>query len=197
MAAEQGSVSRWLGPLQEGDPAAAQQLWERYFHRLVELARRKLPAGCPRETAEDVALSAFDTFCRNAGAGRFPRLDDRDGLWRLLLVLTARKAAHHLRDSRRQKRGGGEVARALGGDAEPGLDAIVGNEPSPAFAAQTAEECRRLLRLLGDPELETIALLKLEGHTLEEIGRKLGYVPRTIKRKMRLIRTLWEREMPP
>jgi hypothetical protein len=37
-----GSVTRWLAPLQEGDPAAVQQLWDRYFHRLVDLARVRL-----------------------------------------------------------------------------------------------------------------------------------------------------------
>jgi hypothetical protein len=25
----EGSVSRWLGPVQEGDPAAVQELWQR------------------------------------------------------------------------------------------------------------------------------------------------------------------------
>ena len=53
--------------------------------------------GCAADE-EDVALSAFDSFCRGDGAGRFPRLDDRDDLWRLLLLLTARKAAHLIRD---------------------------------------------------------------------------------------------------
>src|SRR5262249_10517796 len=102
-----GSVTRWLGQLRTGDPAAAQQLWERYFRRLVGLARKKLQ-GTPRRAAdeEDVALSAFDSFCRNAERGRFPRLADRDSLWRLLMLMTARKAAHLLRDQGRQKRGG-------------------------------------------------------------------------------------------
>src|SRR3954465_6949521 len=95
----EGSVTRWLAPLQAGDPAAAQQLWERYFRRLVGLARTKL-RGAPRRAAdeEDVALSAFDSFCRHAEAGRFPRLADRDSLWRLLVTVTARKAAHQARD---------------------------------------------------------------------------------------------------
>src|SRR5580700_9424491 len=106
MSSDDGSVSRWLAPLQEGDPAAAQQLWERYFQRLVELARKRLRDGPRREAAEDVALSAFDSFCRSAAKGRFPQLSDRDGLWRLLVVITARKAARHIRDTRRQKRGG-------------------------------------------------------------------------------------------
>ena len=40
----EGSVTRWIEALQAGDSAAAQQLWERYFRRLVDLARKKLQA---------------------------------------------------------------------------------------------------------------------------------------------------------
>jgi DNA-directed RNA polymerase specialized sigma24 family protein len=193
MSAE-GSVSRWLGPLQEKDPDAAQQLWERYFHRLVDLACKKLRDMPRREAAEDVALSAFDSFCRGASQRRFPDLADRDSLWRLLVVITARKAAHHSRDARRQKRGGAN-AGPLGGDEEPRLEDVVSREPTPEFAAQAADECRRLFTLLADAELETIARLKMEGYTIEQIAEQLGYVPRTIKRKMRLIRSLWQQEI--
>src|SRR5579883_1417686 len=103
----EGSVTRWLGQLKAGDPQAAQQLWERYFQRLVGLARKKLH-GAKRQVAdeEDVALSAFDTFCRGAEQGRFPRLEDRDNLWNILVLLTARKARHLVRDEGRHKRGG-------------------------------------------------------------------------------------------
>jgi hypothetical protein len=86
--ADDGSVTRWFGQLQAGDQAAAQQLWERYFRRLVGLARLKLrDAPCRSADEEDVALSAFDSFCRNAERGRFPQLADRNNLWRLLVVL--------------------------------------------------------------------------------------------------------------
>lgn len=194
MSSTEGSVSRWLGPLREGDAAAAQQLWELFFHRLVELARKRLRDGPRREAAEDVALSAFDSFCRSAAKGRFPLLADRDGLWRLLVVITARKAARQIRDAHRQKRGGAS-ADQHSGEEQPSLEEIVGREPTPEFAAQAAEECQRLLRLLGDPELESVALQKMEGYTVEHIARQSGYVPRTIKRKLRLIRTLWAREI--
>src|SRR5262245_35365581 len=105
MAAD-GSVTRWLDLVQAGDAGAAQQLWQRYFARLVALARQRI-RHAPRAAAdeEDVALSAFDSFCRNAERGRFPQLMDRDSLWRLLVVITARKAAHLVRDRGRQKRG--------------------------------------------------------------------------------------------
>src|SRR3954463_3922180 len=107
---DHGSVTLWLGALRAGDLDAAQPLWERYFAQLVRLARARLRAT-PRTDAdeEDAALSAFDSFCDGAAHGRFPSLADRDELWRLLVVLTARKAAAQARRQRRQKRGGGRV----------------------------------------------------------------------------------------
>src|SRR5215471_11580657 len=79
----QTGVTHWIGLLQAGDVAAAQPLWERYFARLVELARSRL-RGAGRRVAdeEDVALSAFDSFCRGAMGGRFPRLTDSADLWK-------------------------------------------------------------------------------------------------------------------
>jgi DNA-directed RNA polymerase specialized sigma24 family protein len=194
----EGSVTRWLGQLQAGDEAAVQQLWERYFKRLVGLARKKL-VDAPRRVAdeEDVALSAFDSFCRNAEAGRYPSLADRDSLWRLLVVITARKAAHLKRDETRQKRGGGATpVPDLPADSSEGsvLEQVLSNEPTPEMAAQIAEECQRLLAALNDPELATVALLRMEGHSVEEIAAKLGFAPRSIKRKLQMIRGVWEKE---
>lgn len=196
--ASKGSVSRWLGPLQAGEQAAAQELWERYFRRLVGLARKKLQ-GTKLAVAdeEDVALSAFESFCRGAEAGRFSELTDRRNLWRLLVVLTARKAAHVLRDQVRQKRGGQAVASAEADPPEVELEQIIGREPTPEFAAQVAEECQRLLDRLEDAELRAVAVWKMEGYTHEEIAAKLGCVPRTVDRKLRAIRSLWEQENLP
>src|SRR5262249_5293964 len=98
-----GSVTRWIGRLQANDSTALQHLWERCFSRVVGLARAKL-RGAPRRAAdeEDVVVSAFDSFWRGAREGRFPRLDDRDNLWRLLATLTSRKAFEQVRDERAQ-----------------------------------------------------------------------------------------------
>jgi DNA-directed RNA polymerase specialized sigma24 family protein len=193
-------VTEWIGRLVEGDPTAAQALWERYFHLLVARARRKL-AGTPRVAAdeEDVALSAFDSFCRAAREGRFPRLDDRDDLWRLLLLLTDRKAINQRRHATRQRRGGGKVLDegALSpADSAAGspLTRMASPEPTPEFAATMAETWRRLFGLLRDPELEQVALLKMDGYSLEEIAARLGCVPRTVRRRLQLIRHIWERE---
>src|SRR5215831_17169934 len=102
-----GSITHWIGQLKAGDPVAAQKLWEVYFRRLVGLARKKLQ-GAARRAAdeEDVALSAFASFCRRAERGQFPQLLDRDDLWQLLMVITTRKALNQVQHERRQKRGG-------------------------------------------------------------------------------------------
>src|SRR5690349_9477098 len=93
MMPSDGSITRCIRLIKDGDRAAAQPLWDAYFFRLVGLARARL-RNTPRRAAdeEDVALSAFDSFCRRAEAGQFPRLHDRDDLWQLLFVLTVRKA---------------------------------------------------------------------------------------------------------
>ena len=184
-------VTVWLGRLQAGDPAAARPLFDRYFHRLVGLARTRL-RHAPRRAAdeEDVALSAFDSFCRNAEHGRFPDLADRDSLWRLLASFTLRKAAHLVRDAGRLKRAGG-----TGPDHRSGVPAeALGREPDPGLAAELAEECDRLLAALADPELERVALLRMDGHSVEEVAGQLGCAPRSVKRKLQLIRQIWKGE---
>jgi DNA-directed RNA polymerase specialized sigma24 family protein len=198
-----GSVTHWVGLLKAGDHAAAQPLWEAYCRRLAGLARKKL-GDSPRRAAdeEDVALSAFDSLCRGAAQGRFPLLRDRDDLWHLLVVLTARKAWRQAKHEAREKRGGGRVLAAAdlaAGDtsSDEGLAQAIGQEPAPDFAAQVAEECRLLLDRLGDAELRSIALWKMEGYANEEIAGRLGCAPRTVERKLRRIRVLWSEEAQP
>jgi DNA-directed RNA polymerase specialized sigma24 family protein len=184
-----GSVTRWIHQLQAGNHAAAQPLWKRYYQQMVRLARQKL-RDRPRRAAdeEDAALSAFDSFCRGAEQGKFPRLGDRDSLWPLLVVITARKALDQIQAEGRQKRGGGAVAN------DSGLDQVAGPEPTPEFAAQLTEEYERLLDRLPDAGLRAVAQWKLEGYTNDEIARKLGCVERSVERKLRLVRSLWEGE---
>jgi len=194
-----GSVTNWLKQLEAGDSVAAQRLWERYFRRLVGLARKKIQgAGYASRDEEDVALSAFDSFCRGAEAGRFPRLDDRENLWHLLVVLTGRKAWHLVRDEGRHKRGRAPMSPAetpsgLGNESE--LGQLLSREPTPEFAAQLAEEYQILLDRLADRQLERIAVRKMEGYTNEEIAGELGCTVRTVERKLRIIRANWQREV--
>src|SRR6516164_11673974 len=132
----EGSVTRWVTALKEGDAAAAQPLWERYHRRLVALAREKLRTARRRAAdEEDVVQSAFHSFFEGVARGRFPQLNDRDNLWRLLVVITARKALDQLAHERSKRQGGGTVggeSRIFPGVAErdeAAIEQVVGTEP--------------------------------------------------------------------
>jgi RNA polymerase sigma factor (sigma-70 family) len=200
----EGSVTRWVAALKGGDAAAAQPLWERYHRRLVDLARQKLRASRRREAdEEDVVQSAFHSFFQGVSRGRFPQLNDRDNLWRLLVVITARKALDQLAHERSKRRGGGTApgeSRIYPGEPgwdEAAVEQVVGEEPTPEFAAQVAEQYQRLLDLLGDETLRRVAVWKMEGLTNDEIAGRLDCSRRTVARKLDTIRIIWSKEPAP
>jgi DNA-directed RNA polymerase specialized sigma24 family protein len=200
-----GSITRhYVDFVKSRDQEAAGKPWERYYLRLVRLARAKL-RGTRRTAAdeEDIALSAFNSFFESAARGRYPELEDRDGLWRLLVTITARKAADLAGHERRRKRGGGQVWVAgdlAGGDPRVPRDvlALVASPgPTPEFAALVAEESRRLLGLLQEDTLRPIALDRLAGYHDQEIAERLGCSRRTVMRRLVIIRKIWRKEMTP
>jgi hypothetical protein len=194
MSSPHGSVTTWLGRLKAGDHTAAQELWERYFRRLVGLAGRILPQKVRRTSdEEDAALSAFASFCRCAEHGRFPQLVDRHDVWQVLVVLTARKVHRQAAYAKAQKRGGLAHAETPPPDEDSALEQILSQEPTPQFAAQVAEGYQRLLDALGDDQLRSVAVWKMEGYTNEEIAAKLGRNVRSVERKLHRIRATLER----
>lgn len=194
------SVTQWLDGVKGRESADIQRLWDRYFHRLVRLAAAKLPGHCRRAfDEEDVAISAFQSFCDRAGQGQFPQLNGRDDLWRLLATLTVRKAALMVRHQTRKKRGGGRVVGESGlhpqdpaVTGDHGLVEILSKEPGPDDAARFADVFENLMKKLPDSTLKTIVIRKLEGYTVQEISTELDTSTRTIDRKLKLIRAIWE-----
>jgi RNA polymerase sigma factor (sigma-70 family) len=177
--------------LKRGDRAAAEELWDSYIHRLVALARVRL-GGMARRAAdeEDVALSAFDSLCRRAERGRLARLTDRDDLWRILVLITERKAIDLMRREGRQSRGEGRVV-AFSDVESQRPDDVVDPGLTPEFAAQVVDEFRELLERLGDDSLRSVALAKMEGYTNKQIADRLGCIEQTVERKLRSIRKIW------
>jgi DNA-directed RNA polymerase specialized sigma24 family protein len=146
----QGSITQWLQAAEQGDEQAAQALWERYYTSLLRLARSRLGRRAGLAVDEqDVVLNAFDAFYRGFQSGRFPQINDRHDLWRLLITLTGRKAVDVVRREHRQKRGAGQVIAEADlqpgkdRDARPNLADFIGSEPSPEFALMLAEDLQR------------------------------------------------------
>lgn len=191
-------VTIWLHRMRDADADAADGLWNHYCSRLRVLARSRLPSATRRVYDEDdAAASAFFSLCRGLRDGRFSAVGDRDDLWRLLVVITARKVSHRIRDDGRRKRGGQYlVASIFGGSSQSGgmLD-IEGREPTPEFAAEVAETCDLLFGQLPEDMMREIASKKMEGYSNAEIAADLKIGKRTVERKLNLIREIWNQTL--
>jgi RNA polymerase sigma factor (sigma-70 family) len=196
------SVTEWIQGARVGDESAFQKIWERYYAQLVRLARRRL-ANAPRRAAdeEDIAASAFSRFFRLIVQGRFPESADRDDLWRLLMAITAGKVVDYVRAETSLKRGGGQVRgesafEVQDADSNPfrGIEQIVGDEPTPEFALEVAEQLRSQMDLLADDKLKSIALRKLEGYSNAEIAEQNEYTLGKVEHSLKLIRAKWKQE---
>lgn len=194
----QSALANWLVELRDGESRAMTRLWDLYFSRMVGVARRKM-AGARRQARdeEDIALSAFRSFCLGLRGGRFAGTERGIDLWPLLVTLTINKAIDHLRRENRKKRGGGGSAESVGGAAVPSreLDELLARDPSPGLQLIADESFARLLDALddsGDGQLRTIALLRLEDTSTAGIAAQLGCTVRSVQRKLKTIRAIWE-----
>jgi DNA-directed RNA polymerase specialized sigma24 family protein len=192
-----GSVTMLIAELQAGDDSVAQrEIWERYFRRIITLARMKL-GDSPRasEDEEDIALSALGSLFRGFSDQRFPQLKDRDNLWCLLVTITARKAINQRKRQMAAKRGGAEVKLPIDAGDSGLLQRLIETEIRPDDLVAIQEECQRLMEVLGDDTLRQIARWKLEGWTNAEVATELGIGKRTIERKLELIRSIWSQDI--
>ena len=195
------SVSHWLAGLKTANNDDAQRLWTRYADRLVDLARRKL-GNAPKRVAdeEDIAQSVFNSLCRGAAAGRFAKLENRDDLWWILLAITHQKVVDYKRRETAAKRGGGRIqwdamlATGLS-SCDVTLEHLTSNEPTPEFLAMLDEQHSRLMASLRNDQLRAITGMRIEGYTVIEIAIKLSITPRTVERKLQLIRQRWSEEL--
>lgn len=200
---DDSSVTAYIAGLVEADEEAAQKIWEKYFDKLVRLARSNMRSMQKRETdEEDVALSAMNSFLRGAAEGRFPQLNDREDLWKLLLTCTLRKVSKYRKRQGALKRGKGQVrgesvfAGSGEGDSHRELAAMIASpEPTPEFAAEMSETIEEMLDELHDGTLQRVAVMKLEGYRGREIAEKLGVGEKTIQRKLRRIESKWQRRL--
>jgi len=196
-------VSIWIDQLKNANDSAAEKIWNHFVLRLYQSARKKIqPKTRAVYNEEDAAQSAFQSVCAGVAAGRFPDLYDRDGLWRLLLVITSRKISRRHQHDRRQRR---DVGRNLSNQifangnsdfpTDPN-DHLASREPSPEFAEEFIEACESLFESLDDPQLKQVVCMRMEGRTDSEIAKQLNCSRRTVQRSLEVIRRQCQRQMP-
>ena len=189
MTPSDSSVILVIEALRQGDSQAAKEIWDRYAPRLQVMAKKwvRRVGNTGEYDEEDVAVSALGDFFQGVADGRFPDLKGGTDIWQLLAVIAARKANNMRKKAQADKRGGQNKAQTT--DA---MEQVAGTDLPPDLSAMMMEECRLLLDQLKDRDLESVALLKLDGFTNDEVAAKLGFSRRTIQRMLKLIREIWE-----
>lgn len=194
-----GSISACFAKLIAGESEALQVLWERYFVRLQDVARKQL-GSLPRRSfdEEDVALSVLECLCRGAADGRFTSVKGSTELWKLLVTITKQKSIDRIRREMTLRRGGGRTQdETQRQDNEPfwRIEEVLESGPTPAELVEMEEQNRHLLSILRDGSLRRVAVSRLDGYTTAEIAERLGVTVRSVERKLRLIRETWQLEL--
>ena len=191
------SVSRLIERLKNDKPDAADEIWRLYFQRLLPVARAKLTkVRDPSVDEEDVLVSVFDRFFRAVSEGRFAKLNDRDDLWQILLMLTERNVSDQRRRSTTEKRGRDRVVNQsnLANLDMQQLRELADREPTPDQVVAFNEHLSVCLCSLDDMSTREVAIMKLEGLSNQEIGEKLEISLSSVERKLRVIREVWQRQ---
>lgn len=190
------SVTQWIERLKEDDPQAAAQVWQRFFERLIPMARARLRGLTDRSVdEEDLLVSVFDRFFQAARENRFAQLNDRDDLWQILLMLTSRRVSEQYRKSNAQRRGGGRVQQL--GDVvkkDDELRELAEGEPGPEFVVTFNDSLSLVLSHLKDQMTKDVAVLRLEGYANQEIAVRLKISLSSVERKLRVVREAWQEE---
>ena len=168
----------WIKLFKEGDEDAIARIWNEYFPKVIRLARRNIKG--PAADEEDIALSAFKSFAKRANA--FPKLNDEDDLWKILMTITIRKCVREVKKANQLT----EL------DESKWLDQLSSREPTPEDAAVAADELRLVLSKLHDERTRTIVLLRLEGVTIKEIASRLPCSITTVERKLRNAKRIFQ-----
>jgi DNA-directed RNA polymerase specialized sigma24 family protein len=196
---EPASVSQWIVDVKADGQEAAQRLYNRYLRRLAKHVRKRMNGTSRRmNDEEDVAHAALTSLFMQIRRGSFPQVANRCDLWQVLIMLANRRVVDLKRREFSLKRGAGrEVGEsALGecgdmsGDCRA-IEQVIGHEPPPEMVVELEDVCRRLLDQLDDPLMKQTAALKLEGYDQAEIAQRVGCAPRSVQRKLGLIRKVW------
>jgi RNA polymerase sigma-70 factor (ECF subfamily) len=182
-----------MNQLRAGDQTAAAQVFRRFAHRLIALARGHLDGRIRAKVdPEDVMQSALKSFFLRHADGQFD-LSGWDSLWSLLVVITLRKCGHQVEHFRAACRDLGREQFAAAGDDSAASWQLIAAEPTPSQAAMLAEAVEHLMSALNDQRERQVLALRLQAHSVEEISHQVGRSERTVQRILDRVRKRLER----
>jgi DNA-directed RNA polymerase specialized sigma24 family protein len=193
MTLPHSSLQLLLQQIEAGDAAAAQQLWDQFFDRMLrfietKIRNRKVPAGLVDEEA--VAASVFESVFKCAKAGRFHNISTWGELSQLLYAMTNRKFVDHWRRATSRRAYPGRPPKPLSRNMLPQT-----NPQLEGCKVAFEDQLARLMEILPDETHRRIAILKLAEYSLEEISQEMNCAVPTVNRKWRNVRMIWGAEL--
>jgi RNA polymerase sigma-70 factor, ECF subfamily len=181
---EQALIDMW----RRGDQNAARQIVERYFDRMLMLARRRISQRlASRVDPEDIVQSVFRTFFVRLKDGQFV-FQDQDDLCKLLMRITLHKTLRQVAFHKAAKRDP-TMETNQGQAHQEQLLTILDKEPNAEATVTFLDQLEHFLDRL-EPETRQIIEMRLQGYTNDEISQQLGIYDRKIRRAVERVRDL-------
>jgi len=182
-AGDSPSFDNLMERLREKDPEASRLVFNRYVHRLVGLARKRLdPKVLRKEDPEDVIQSVFRSFFQRYQDGGID-LENWESVWARLALITSRKCIGRARFYHAECRDVGREQRAAGSANQSGSGWDFGSgDPTPEEEVILDETIQQLLASLPDPRHRRIVQLTLEGVPALAISAQIPCTERMVHR---------------
>ena len=180
---EDDSFNELLEVIEAGDQNnAGSRIFVRFTNRLIALARSRLSDKLKTKVdAEDVVQSAYRSFFNRQASDQF-ELENWEGLWGLLAILTLRKCYSRVAYYHADKR---DVRREVTSDpaAEVSIRSLKAEsaEPTPEEAVALTEILERTMSSLDAKQREILAMT-LQGYEVREISDHVRLSERTVHR---------------
>ena len=181
-----------IGLMRGGDQNAAREIVERYFDRLLVLARRRISQRLSsRVDPEDIVQSVFRTFFVRVKEGQFV-FDEQDDLCKLLMRITLHKTLRQVAFHKAAKRDP-NLETNQGDHHRELLLSVLDKGPSAEASVAFLDQ---LEHFLGQLDLQTRQILemRLQGYSNDEIAKELNIYDRKIRRAVERVRDVAREE---
>jgi RNA polymerase sigma-70 factor (ECF subfamily) len=174
-----------LRAISDGSDDAAAKLYRRYASRLRALAKAQSSHDLARrEDVDDIVQSVFGSFFRGATQGLYDVPAGED-LWKLFVVIAMNKIRAKGNYHRAAKR---DIRLTAGGEALEQADPAESRSDEEALVSLQLTIDEALAQL--PPLTRQMALLRMRGYDVGEIGRATSRSYRTVERSLKGFREL-------
>jgi RNA polymerase sigma factor (sigma-70 family) len=181
-------ITEYLKAFKAGDAARLNDILKAYWSQLVAHCEQRLSRKFkPQQEGQDFAIQAFHNLAEGVRRGRWPRLDNRNDLWQVLLQAANCRIKDFVRNQMAEKRGGSQQRLTDGPQSSRpmDLDQFQARDEFPQDAEQLVQLMFDLSnRLRGKITHVRILVDHLNNYTNQEIAIRYEISSRTVRRKL-------------